>query len=127
MLGGMEPITEHRQVPGPVVYGCHHMTAPSRGRRAALTRALAGYCDQHELVLAAVFTDSGGDSMPAPGFAGLLDAITATASYGVVMPTRSHLGTGQAAGQRSAAITGTGRRLMLVHDAAICAAAGRVR
>ena len=127
MLSSMEPITEQRQVPGPVVYGYLRMAAPSRARRGALTRALAGYCDQHELVLAAVFTDSGDDRMRAPGFAGLLDAITATASYGVVMPTRAHLGFGQAAGQRSAAISGAGRRLMLVHDAPVCAAAGRAR
>jgi hypothetical protein len=127
MLGDMEPITEQRQVPGPVVYGYLRMTAPNRARRAALTRALAGYCDQHELVLAAVFTDSGDSRMRAPGFEGLLDAITTTASYGVVMPTRAHLGSGPAAGERSAAIVGTGRRLMLVHDAAICVAAERAQ
>ena len=127
MLSGMEPITEQRQVPGPVVYGYLRMAAPSRARRAALSRALAAYCDQHELVLAAVFTDSGDDRMRAPGFAGLLDAITATASYGVVMPTRAHLGSGQAAGQRSAAIAGAGMRLMLVHDALVGAATGRAR
>lgn len=123
----MEPITEQRRVPGLVVYGYLRMTAPRPARRSALARALAGYCDQHELVLAAVFTDTADDRMRAPGFAGLLDAIAASASYGVVMPTRAHLGSGQAAEQRSAAIAGTGRRLMLVHDAPACVTTGRAR
>jgi hypothetical protein len=117
----MEPITEQRQVPGLVVYGYLLMTAASLARRAALTRALAGYCEQHELVLAAVFTDSSSDGPRAPGFAGLLDAISARASYGLVMPTRAHLGPRPAAGQRLAAITATGRRLMIVRPAPACA------
>jgi peptide/nickel transport system substrate-binding protein len=39
----MGPITEQRQVPGPVVYGYLLLTAACRARRAALSRALAGY------------------------------------------------------------------------------------
>lgn len=113
----MELITEHRQVPGPIVYGYLRMTtAACRTRRDALSRALTGYCEQHELTLAAVFTDTGDDSASAPGFTGLLDAITTTPSYGIVMPTRGHLGCGQAAGKRLAAIAETGRRLMLVRE-----------
>jgi hypothetical protein len=83
----MEPITEQRQVPGLVVYGYLLTTAASPAHRAALTRALAGYCEQHELLLAAVFTDNVGDAPRAPGFTGLLDAISARASYGLVLPT----------------------------------------
>jgi hypothetical protein len=110
----MGPITERRQVPGPVVYGYVLLTAACRARRAALSRALAGYCEQHELTLAAVFIDTGDDRVQAPGFTGLLDVLATEPSYGVVIPTRAHLGRGRAAGSRLAVITGTGRRLMLI-------------
>jgi hypothetical protein len=110
----MGPITEQRCVPGPAVYGYLLLTEACRSRRAALTRALAGYCEQHELVLAAVFTDTGDDTVQAPGFTGLLDALAVAPSYGVVIPTRAHLGHGRAAGQRLTVIAGTGRRLMLI-------------
>lgn len=111
----MEPITEQRQVPGPVVYGYLLLTAACRARRAALSRALAEYCEQHELTLAAVFTDAGDDdTMQAPGFTELLDVLATEPSYGVVIPTRAHLGHGQAAGSRLAVLAGTGRRLMLI-------------
>ena len=112
----MGPITEQRQVPGPVVYGYLLLTAACRARRAALSRALAGYCEQHELTLAIVFTDTGDDTVQAPGFTGLLDVLTTEPSYGVVIPTRAHLGHGPAAGTRLAVITGTGRRLMLIRE-----------
>jgi hypothetical protein len=61
-----------------------------------------------------VFTDAGDDTVQAPGFTGLLDALAMEPSYGVVIPTRAHLGHGRAAGSRLAVITGTGRRLMLI-------------
>jgi len=112
----MEPITEQRQVPGPVVYGYLLLTAACRARRAALSRALAGYCEQHELTLTAVFTDTDDDTVQAPGFTGLLDVLTMEPSYGVVIPTRAHLGHGRAAGSRLAIIAGTGRRLMLIRE-----------
>jgi len=112
----MGPITERRQVPGPVVYGYLLLTAACRARRAALSRALAGYCEQHELILAAVFTDTGDDTVQAPGFTGLLDVLTTEPSYGVVIPTRAHLGHGRAAGTRLAVIASTGRRLMLIRE-----------
>lgn len=114
----MEPITEQRQVPGLVVYGyLLLMTAAGPSRRAALTGALAGYCDQHELLLAAVFTDNGGDGAQAPGFTGLLEASSARTSHGLVVPTRAHLGPGPTASRRLTAIAATGRRLMIVRDA----------
>lgn len=109
-------ITEQRQVPGPVVYGYLLLTAACRTRRAALSRALAEFCEQHELTLAAVFTDTGDDTVQAPGFTGLLDVLTMEPSYGVVIPTRAHLGHGRAAGSRLAIIAGTGRRLMLIRE-----------
>jgi hypothetical protein len=120
----MEPITEQRQVPALVVYGYLRVKAASAARMAALARALAGYCELHELVLAAVFTDNGSQGLRAPGFAGLLDAISASASYGLVVPTRAHLGSGHAAIKRLAAITMTGRRLMIIRDAPAGGAAG---
>ena len=112
----MGPITERRQMLGPVVYGYLLLTAACRARRAALSRALAGYCEQHELILAAVFTDTGDDTVQAPGFTGLLDVLTTEPSYGVVIPTRAHLGHGRAAAARLAVIAGTGRRLMLIRE-----------
>jgi len=112
----MGVITEQRQVPGPVVYGYLLLTAVSLGRRIALSRTLAEYCEQHELTLAAVFTDSGDDTVRAPGFSGLLDALATEPSYGVVIPTPAHLGHGRAAGSRRAIIAGTGRRLMLIRE-----------
>jgi hypothetical protein len=112
----MGAITEQRQVPGPVVYGYLLLTAACRARRAALSRALAGYCEQHELILAAVFTDTSDDTVQAPGFTGLLDVLATEPSYGVVIPTRAHLGHGLAAGTRLAVIAGTGRRLMLIRE-----------
>ena len=113
----MEPITEQREIPGPVVYGYLRLPSPNPARRAALARALRGYCDKHELVLAGVFTDSGDEKAWTPGFAGLIDAILTGGSYGVVVPSLAHLGARQLAAQRLAAITGTGRRLMLMHSA----------
>lgn len=110
----MEPVTEQRQVPAVVVYGYLRTKAASAARRAALARALAGYCELHKLLLAAIFTDEGGDAVRAPGFARLLGAISAGASYGLVLPTRAHLGSGRAAVERLAAITVTGRRLMII-------------
>jgi hypothetical protein len=69
---------------------------------------------QHELTLAAVFTDAGDDTVQAPGFTGLLNVLTTESSYGVVIPTRAHLGHGRAAAARLAVIAGTGRRLMFI-------------
>jgi hypothetical protein len=89
----MEPVTEQRPVPGPVVYGYLRMPAPNQSRRAALVTALRGYCDRHELTLAGVYADSSGDTCWAPGFTGLLDAIGATGGYGVVVPSPAHLST----------------------------------
>ena len=112
----MGTITEQRQVPGPVVYGYLLLTAACLTRRIALSRALAEYCDQHELTLAAVFTDTCDDTVQAPGFTGLLDALATSPSYGVVIPTPAHLGRGRVAGSRRAIIAGTGRRLMLIRE-----------
>jgi hypothetical protein len=116
----MAPLTECRPVPGPLVYGYLRLSACSRARRLALTRALATYCGQHELLLGGVFTDEP-HSNPAlsPGFAGLLDALSLEGSYGVVTPSVSHLGSGVTGRARLVRITETGRRLMLVRGAVV--------
>ena len=119
------PSPSSAQVPGPVVYGYMRLPSSNPARRAALARTLRGYCDKHELVLAGVFTDSGDEKAWTPGFASLVDAILTDGSYGVVVPSLAHLGARQLATQRSAAITRTGRRLMLMHSAPIRATAGR--
>ena len=121
----MEPVTEQLDVGCPVVYGYLRISVPNSARRAALTTVLRGYCDRHELVLAGVFTDTCDDS--APGFAGLIDAIRTTGGYGVVVPSPAHLGSGRYAAQRSAEITGSGRRLMLIRGALVDVIARRAR
>ena len=110
----MESITEHRPVPNPIVYGYLRLPICRPARRAALTAALAGDCDRHELVLACVFTDHDDDQKLTPAFAGLMDALGITGSYGVVLPSIVHLGAGRTARKRSVQIAETGRRLMLV-------------
>jgi hypothetical protein len=112
----MSIITEQRHVAGPVVYGYLLLTAACLTRRIALSRALAEYCEQHELTLSAVFTDTADGTVQAPGFTGLLDALATEPGYGVVIPTPAHLGHGRTAGSRRAIIEGTGRRLMLIRD-----------
>jgi hypothetical protein len=116
----MAPLTECRPVPGPLVYEYLRLAAPSRSRRDALTRTLAAYCGQHELLLGGVFTDEWlAIPVLSPGFAGLLEALTVDGSYGVVAPSAAHLGTGLAGRARLGKITETGQRLMLIRGARI--------
>jgi hypothetical protein len=110
----MEPVTEQRPVPGVVVYGYLRLSGTSPERRTALTAALCGFCDRHELLLAAVFTDTGETGTKLPAFTGLLDMVRASSCYGVVIPSPGHLGTHRSAGHRSAAITGAGHRLIIM-------------
>jgi hypothetical protein len=116
----MAPLTERRPVPGPLVYGYLRLTACSRARRAALTRALLTCCGQHELLLGGVFTDEPlAIPVLSPGFAGLLDALSLDGSYGVVAPSAAHLGAGVTGRARLQQITETGRRLILVRGALV--------
>jgi hypothetical protein len=63
----MEPITEQRPAPGLVVYGYLRMLTRTQNRQVALLSVLRGYCERHELVLGAIFTDSGADDSRSQG------------------------------------------------------------
>ncbi|MHB9753191.1 ATP-binding protein [Streptomyces sp. BYX5S] len=72
----MEPLTEHRPVNGPVVYGYLRLVRVPAARQAALTASLAAYCDSHELLLSGLFLDR--EIRPEPfsaAFTGLLDVL----------------------------------------------------
>ncbi|MDT0425141.1 hypothetical protein [Streptomyces evansiae] len=111
----MEPLTEHRQVSGPVVYGFLRLVKVPAARHAALAASLAEYCRTHELRLSGVFTDrdvsSGRDSA---AFTGLLDVLALPDVYGVIAPAMSHLGPKAIAAERGRWIEAAGSRLLLV-------------
>ncbi|WP_330330103.1 hypothetical protein OHS33_10405 [Streptomyces sp. NBC_00536] len=60
----MKPLTEHRGVSGPVVYGYLRLVQASPARQTALNEALAEYCRQHELTLSGVSTERDTGSIP---------------------------------------------------------------
>ncbi|MBO7939129.1 hypothetical protein JTP77_024855 [Streptomyces sp. S9] len=109
----MEPLTEHRQVSGPVVYGFLRLVRVPAARQAALTASLAEYCRSHELQLSGVFTDRGTDTGSA-AFTGLLDVLALPDVYGVVAPALSHLGPKAIAAERGRRIEAAGSRLLLI-------------
>jgi hypothetical protein len=111
----MEPLTEHRQVSGPVVYGFLRLVRVSAARQAALTASLAEYCRSHELQLSAVFIDRDASSgASSAAFTGLLDVLALPDVYGVIAPAMSHLGPKAIAGERGRQIEAAGSRLLLV-------------
>ncbi|WP_329144843.1 hypothetical protein OIU91_09825 [Streptomyces sp. NBC_01456] len=111
----MEPLTEHRPVNGPVVYGFLRLAKNSAARQTALVGVLAEYCRSHELVLGAVFIERGSTTCAhSAAFTGLLDVLDMPDVYGVVLPSDSHLGPKSIAAERRRHITGSGGRLMLV-------------
>ncbi|MFH8411446.1 hypothetical protein ACH4FX_42835 [Streptomyces sp. NPDC018019] len=112
----MEPLTEHRPVSGPIVFGFLRLPKATAARRAALTNALEDYCRSHELVLSSVFTECAGSSDAlSAAFTGLLDALALPMAYGVVVPAASHLGPRPIAAERRRQITGSvGRRRLLI-------------
>ncbi len=112
----MEHITERHPVPGPVVYGYLRLSGVQPSRRRALTRALKGYCGDHELQLGGVFTDAGESQTMSPAFAGLLSVLVMDPTYGVVIPARTHLGSRGLGVERTDLIARTGRRLMVLRD-----------
>ncbi|MBT2402533.1 MULTISPECIES: hypothetical protein [unclassified Streptomyces] len=110
----MEPLTEHRGVSGPVVYGYLRLVRVSPARQMALNEALAAYCRQHELTLSGVFTERHTGSGPSAAFTGLIDVLELPGTYGVVLPAASHLGPKDIATPRQAQIAAAGARLLLV-------------
>ncbi|MHC5902634.1 recombinase family protein [Streptomyces sp. S6] len=111
----MEPLTEHRQVNGPVVYGFLRLVRVSRARQAALVVSLAEYCRSHELQLSGVFSDREvTDGSASAAFTELLDALALPDVYGVLVPAMSHLGPKAIAAERGHRIEGAGSRLLLI-------------
>jgi hypothetical protein len=111
----MEPLTEHRPVNRPVVYGFLRLVRVSQARQDALVATLAEYCRSHELQLSGVFTDRDGAAGSASAaFTGLLDVLALPDVYGVVAPAMSHLGPQAIATERGRRIEEAGSRLLLV-------------
>ncbi|MFJ1595735.1 hypothetical protein [Streptomyces sp. NPDC088261] len=111
----MEPLTEHRPVSGPVVYGFLRLVRVSAARHAALVASLAEYCRSHELELSGVFTDREASAdVNSVAFIGLLDVLALPDIYGVLAPAASHLGPKTMAAQRGRRIEAVGSRLLLV-------------
>ncbi|MFG3156711.1 hypothetical protein ACGF7W_32260 [Streptomyces sp. NPDC048219] len=111
----MEPLTEQRQVNGPVVYGLLRLVRVSPARQEALVGSLAEYCRSHELQLSGVFTDRDTAAGAASAaFTGLLDVLALPDVYGVIAPAMSHLGPKAIAAERRRRIEAAGSRLLLV-------------
>ncbi|MFD5135666.1 hypothetical protein ACFWMX_05390 [Streptomyces sp. NPDC058378] len=111
----MEPLTEHRPVRGPVVYGFLRLVRVSKARQQALMISLAEYCRNHELKLTGVFTEREASTGPgSPAFTGLLDVLALPDVYGVLAPAASHLGPRAIAAERVQRIEAVGSRLLLV-------------
>ncbi|MEV7193921.1 hypothetical protein AB0N81_19250 [Streptomyces sp. NPDC093510] len=110
----MEPLTEHRLVSGPVVYGFLRLVRVSRARQEALAASLAEYCRKHELQLSGVFTDRDAAGSASAAFTGLLDVLALPDVYGVVAPAMSHLGPKAVGAERARQIESAGARLLLV-------------
>ncbi|MFI9210192.1 hypothetical protein ACIGW7_18895 [Streptomyces sp. NPDC053253] len=110
----MEPLTEHRGVSGPSVYGFLRLVRVSAARQDALHDALVDYCRRHELALHGVFTERTAGTERSAAFTGLLDVLELHGTYGVVLPALSHLGPKAIAAPRQARITTSGAQLLLI-------------
>ncbi|MCD9146072.1 hypothetical protein LUZ16_29250, partial [Streptomyces albireticuli] len=82
----MEPLTEHRSVGGPAVYGFLRLVNVPTVREKALEQSLAEYCRQHELTLSGLFTERVTETNSA-AFTGLVDALGVPGTYGIVLPS----------------------------------------
>jgi hypothetical protein len=86
-------ITEHQPVDSPVVFGYLRGPATRDHRDLALSAAIKAYCDEHELFLGGVFTERVGvEDLNDSVFANLITELRVMQPYGVVLPSRSHLG-----------------------------------
>ncbi|WP_435057717.1 hypothetical protein [Streptomyces sp. bgisy060] len=110
----MEPLTEHRGVSGPVVYGFLRLVKVSAARQVALHDALVEYCRRHELALHGVFAERTAGTERSAAFTGLLDVLELHDTYGVVLPALSHLGPKAISAPRQARISALGARLLLL-------------
>ncbi|WNF27817.1 hypothetical protein RI138_13840 [Streptomyces sp. C11-1] len=110
----MEPLSEHRLVSGPVVYGFLRLVRVPRARQESLLASLAEYCHRHELQLSGLFTDRDAAGSASAAFTGLLDVLGLPDVYGVVAPAMSHLGPKAIAAERGRQIESAGARLLLV-------------
>ncbi|WP_336213616.1 hypothetical protein [Nonomuraea sp. LPB2021202275-12-8] len=113
----MWTLTEQHDVDGPIVYGYLRLHRSTPERQAALTVALAQYCEQHELQLCGIFTDRGTESADTVAFTGLLDVLLLSNVYGVVLPTAHHLGGKPVATRRREQLDAIGARLLFVRGA----------
>ncbi|MFG3440006.1 hypothetical protein ACGF0J_22385 [Nonomuraea sp. NPDC047897] len=107
-------LTEQHDVAGPVVYGYFRLPRYAPDRQAALTVTIADYCHRHELDLCGIFMgreDAANDDL---SFTGLLDVVTLSGAYGVVLPTIQHLGSRQVAARRRRQVRDAGARLLVV-------------
>ncbi|MEU2560007.1 hypothetical protein ABZ626_11820 [Streptomyces longispororuber] len=105
----MEPLTEHRQVSGPVVYGFQRLVRVSTARQPALTGLLVEYCRHHELRLSGVCSERATSAGPSSAaFTGLLDVLALSDVYGVVAPAMSHVGPKAIAAERERHIAAAG-------------------
>ncbi|WP_194925801.1 hypothetical protein [Catenulispora pinisilvae] len=111
----MARITEHQPVDGPVVLGYLRGPATNDHRDLALSAAIKAYCDEHELILGGVFTERAGvgDSDNSV-FANLIAELRVRQPYGVVLPSRSHLGPRNVAVSREEQIATCGALLIAV-------------
>ncbi|WP_280701046.1 hypothetical protein [Kitasatospora sp. GP82] len=115
----MESLTEHRDVPGPLVYGYLRLIGTGHERLSALQAALLEYCRQHELHLSGVFTERENlGSRQSAAFTGLLDALALPDTYGAVVPAAAHLGPRPVAAERHRQIAALGRRLLVIRPEA---------
>ncbi|MCZ4102554.1 hypothetical protein [Streptomyces sp. H39-C1] len=122
----MEPLTEHRGVNGPVVYGFLRLVKVSEPRHSALAVSLAEYCRQHELLLSAVFADRTASEGPgSAAFTGLLDVLALPDTYGVVLPAASHLGPRAISVERVRQIDRVGARILLLRQVAKAGLSGQ--
>ncbi|MEU6878472.1 hypothetical protein [Streptomyces sp. NPDC046712] len=108
----MEPLTEQRNVVGPLVFGFLRLVGVSESRQQALAEAVTDYCRRHELTLGGMYMER--RTATSCAFVGMLDAVQATRPYGVVFPTWSHLGPKAIAAERRQRLNAAGAEILLV-------------
>jgi hypothetical protein len=106
----MAKVTELLAVPRPVVFGFLR-THGHGARTAALTTVVSEYCKRHELALHDVVIES---PQEGDAFMELLLSVSRADAYGVVVPSRSHLGIASVAATRRDAIARARLRLIMV-------------